>query len=194
MSDVIHVITWADTDYYYIDLSKKMFVSFTEIEDCYSYLNLNPSCGYVTFDLSSPEDDDNLTRMLAREGFLGGIINGQICPIDKDMLEEPSADFTNNLMLHYKQKELQQYFYKSLYYFFAQVNNDGYLVLASKQNRKNKETSILCFSCINNIDINLAKTLFNSQYELIQSYPQEEHNYSVNPQTKQQIIINSQNK
>lgn len=121
MSDVIHVITWADTDYYYIDLSKKMFVSFTEIEDCYSYLNLNPSCGYITFDLSSPEDDDNLTRMLAREGFLGGIINGQICPIDKDMLEEPSADFTNNLMLHYKQKELQQYFYKSLYYFLHKL-------------------------------------------------------------------------
>lgn len=87
-----------------------MFISFTEIEDCYSYLNLNPSCGYVTFDLSSPEDDDNLTRMLAREGFLGGIINGQICPIDKDMLEEPSADFTNNLMLHYKQKRITAIF------------------------------------------------------------------------------------
>lgn len=189
MSDVIHVITWADTGYYYIDLVKKMFISFTEIDDCYGFLDLNPECSYTTFDLSEPEDDDNLTKMLAKEGFLGGIINNQVCSIEKEMLNEPSAEFTNNLMLHYKQKELQQYFYKSMYYFFAQVNNDGYLVLASKQNKQNNDTSILCFSCINNIDINLAKTLFNSQYELIQSYPQMEHNYLINPKTNQQLTI-----
>lgn len=190
MENVIYVITWADTGYYYIDLTKKMFISFTDKETVENYINQMSECSYIEYELSSEEDDDNLTKLLANEGFIGGIINSKPCMIPKELLQEPSADFTNNLLLHYNQKDLQKYFYKSLYYFFAQVNKDGYLVLASKQN-KEKEISILCFSSIQNIDINLAKTLFKQQYELIQCYPQSEHNYLINPKTKQQLIISA---
>ena len=195
MSQNIYTIIWADTGYYYIDMQTFMFVSFLDEQKAEEFINDNPNCSYIEFELLNDIDDDLLTKMFAKEGFRGGLVNYKECKMPTELLEEPSSEFTTNLMLHYKNKSYQPMFYKSLYYFFAQINKEGYLVLASKPLKVGKSkqiTPILCFSSIHDIDISLAKALFQSQYELIQCYPSQDHEYVVNVGTKNQILINKE--
>lgn len=184
MSNSAYIITWADSNYYYIDASRQMFAAYLEEDDAFQYLKDHPECSFIEFPLQTAMDDTKLTKMLAAEGFKGGIINDKLCSFKKEWIQSPTAEFATNYLLHYQQSVMgQSLFYQSPYYFFAQVNEEGFLIMASKSN------AILCFDSIQNIESNLAKKLFQMKYELIQSYPQEIHSYIINPCTKYQYGV-----
>lgn len=177
------------TKNYYVEEDKPYFFAFNRYEKALDFCNKHKNADIDIYYIDTKEDDEFLVHTLYRKGFLGGYFNGQLSLYNtsthselEGIMQTESA-LLNLTLFRNDKNHKENHLSSEVFYFFAKINKDGYLLLADI------EGYILAFTDLDNMQAQLIRTLYKKGFEVIKFRLDKKRRYLINYQYPTQTFL-----